>query len=443
MAEATPLRPAALPPTPLRFYRSAAAWGWCIILVFIGGLGAWAALAPLEYGAMAPGAVIAQSRTKPIQHLEGGIVRSILVRDGDEVTRGQVLVTLDDTKARAQIATIDAQLWDGEARRARLVAQRDEKDAVAYPPELLAHRDEPAAADAIQGQENIFRTFNLLYRSKLDSQDERIAQLEQQVAGEEAEEGAARREIALINEQLAGTRFLAAKGLERKATLIGLERDLAASEGRASDILASISRDKLAIAQSRLDVLSFKHDTQSKIADDMRSTETSVLALVEQRRAAAEVLDRTAIRAPEDGTVTDLQVHTLGGVVTAGQTVLNLVPRGDTLVVEARVRPEDIDRVVVGSPGNVRLLPYSQRRTPPVAATVIYVSADRLTDKKTEAPYYAVRLKLDPERLSELPEVKVLAGMPAEAMIKTGETTVALYAFAPILDTFHKAFRAR
>jgi HlyD family secretion protein len=129
--------------------------------------------------------------------------------------------------------------------------------------------------------------------------------------------------------------------------------------------------------------------------------------------------------------------------VTAGQTVLNLVPRGDTLVVEARVRPEDIDRVVVGSPGNVRLLPYSQRRTPPVAATVIYVSADRLTDKKTEAPYYAVRLKLDPERLSELPEVKVLAGMPAEAMIKTGVTTVALYAFAPILDTFHKAFRAR
>lgn len=431
------------PATPFPFYRRLALCGWALILVFFVCLGTWAALAPLEYAAIAPGAVISKSRTKSIQHLEGGVIRAIMVHDGDEVKAEQTLLKLDDTKVRAQLATLYAQLWDAKARLARLTAERDEKDDISYPSELLAHRSEGVVADAIQGQDNIFRTFKQLYNSKLDSQRKRVAQIQQQIAGQEAEENAARKQSALIEEQLSGTRFLAEKGLERRTTLLGLERDLAASKGHDNDILAGIGRDRLAIAQAQIDILSLKHDTQSKIADDIRDTETKLLGLSEQVRAATDVLERTAIKAPEDGTITNLQVHTLGGVVSPGQTVLDLVPKDDTLVVEARIRPEDIDRVVAGLDAEVRLLPYNQRRTPPLPAKVIYVSADRLVDKRSDAPYYSVKLQVDRRQLAELSDVKMVPGMPTESMIKTGTTTVALYAFAPLLDTFHKAFHAK
>ena len=240
---------------------------------------------------------------------------------------------------------------------------------------------------------------------------------------------------------MAGVEQLVAHGLERKPRLLQLRREMADMEGRRGDTLAQIARAKQTIAESEVDILSLKNDRQKDVADELRETEKKLHELEEQTQAARDVLARTEVRAPENGTITELRVHTPGGVVNPGEALLDLVPQADRLVVDAKVRPEDIDRVHEGLPAQVRLLPYKQRRTPPIAATVVYVSADRLVDKHTNESYYEAKLRVDEQQLAGLgEEVKLVPGMPSEAMIKTGETTVAAYALSPLFDSFHRAF---
>jgi HlyD family secretion protein len=219
---------------------------------------------------------------------------------------------------------------------------------------------------------------------------------------------------------------------------------MAEMEGKIGDTTAQIARARQSIAEAEVDILSLQNDRQKEIADELRETQKKRHELQEQAQAAADVLARTEVKAPESGVVTDLHVHTPGGVVAAGEALLDLVPDADRLVVEAQVRPEDIDRVHEGLAAQVRLLPYKQRRTPPIDATVIYVSADRLVDKHTNLPYYAAKLRVDEAALAALgDDVKMVPGMPSEAMIKTGVSTVAIYALSPILDSFHRAFREK
>jgi HlyD family secretion protein len=222
-----------------------------------------------------------------------------------------------------------------------------------------------------------------------------------------------------------------------------LQRDLAEMEGKRGDTLAHIAKAKQTIAESEVDILSLQNDRQKDVADELRDTQKKLHEVQEQAQAAADVLTRVDIKAPEAGTVTDLRVHTPGGVINPGEALLDLVPQADRLVVDVRVRPEDIDRVHEGLPAQVRLMPYKQRRTPPLDATVIYVSADRLTDTHTNESYYRAKLRVDEKELAALDDVKMVPGMPSEAMIKTGETTAAVYALSPILDSFHRAFREK
>jgi HlyD family secretion protein len=392
---------------------------------------------------MAPGMVVDESSRKTIQHLEGGIIAQILVKDGDEVKAGQTLIRLDDTKARTALVAIQGQLWDAKAREARLLAERDEAATIRFPDDVLARRDDPLVAQAISGQQKIFETRRSLLNSKIEATGERIAQIKEEIAGHQAEEAAARRRIVLINEEIKGVQELLSKGLERKPRLLALQRDLAEIEGRRGDIVAQMAKARQTIAESEVNILSLKNDNQKEVADELRETQKKLHELGEQAEAAANVMARTDVVAPEDGTITDLKVHTPGGVINQGEPLMDLVPSADKLVIEAQVRPEDIDRVHEGLPAQVRLLPYKQRRTPPFDAVVTYVSADRLVDKKTNQPYFAARLKIDEKELAESADVTMVPGMPSEAMIKTGETTVALYALSPILDSFHRAFREK
>jgi HlyD family secretion protein len=433
-----------VPPSPLARMRELVLAGSALIGIFVIGAGTWAAFAPLESAAIASGAVVSSSHRKTIQHLESGIIREILVRNGDAVKAGQTLIRLDDTRPRTDLATIKGQLWDAKAREARLLAERTDATQIAFPADLLAQKSDPTVAATISGQQTIFETRRQLQDSKIAAINERIKEVNDEIVGYQAELGALETRSALLQDEITGVKTLVAKGLERKPHLLQLERDMAEIQGQHGDTVAQIAKAKQTIAESEVDILSVKNDRQKDIADALRDTQKKLHELEQQAQAAEDVLARTAVKAPEDGIVTDLRVHTPGGVVNAGEPLLDLVPTGDPLVVEARVRPEDIDRVHEGLPAQVRLLPYKERRTPPIDATVTYVSADRLVDQVTHQPYFEAKLRLDPKELAAMKgEVKIVPGMPSEAMIETGRTTVALYALAPIFDSFHRAFREK
>ena len=431
----------AVPATPLARCRSLVFAGAALVGVFCLGFGVWAALAPLESAVVANGTVASDSHRKTIQHLEGGIISAILVHDGDAVTAGETLIRLDDTKARTTLQANQGQLWDARAAEARLIAQRDDAAAIDFPDDLLAHRDDRGVAQALSGQQKIFDARRQLEQSKIDAIRERINQSREEIIGYQAEVVAADRRVALTNEEVGSVIQLVDKGLERKPHLLDLQRQLAEIQGKRGETVAEIARAKQQIAEADVNILSIRNDDEKQAADDLRETQRKVHELTEATEAAANVMARTEIKAPEDGVITDLRVHTPGGVINPGEAVLDLVPKADRLVIEAQIRPVDIDRLHEGLDAQVRLLPYRSRRTPPLDAKVIYVSADRLVDKHTNHAYFAVKLAVDENQFKSMPDVEMVPGMPAEAMIRTGKSTVALYALSPILDSFHRAFR--
>jgi HlyD family secretion protein len=436
---------AVLPPppaTPFRRMRLLAAGAFALIGVFVIGFGIWATQAPLESAAIAGGAIEAESSRKTIQHLEGGIIGSILVKDGDEVVAGQPLIRLDDTRARASLQVLQGQLWDALAREARLLAERDGHEAIQFPEALTkALKDNPAVAEILSGQIKIFDTRRRLQESRIDVVRQRMAQTEREIQGLRFQESAATKRASIIKEELAAIAPLVAKGLQTRPRLLQLEREQAEIDGRRGDTLAQISRAEQVVGEAEAQILKLVSDLHSEIAQTMRDTQSQIFQLLERIQAATDVLARTEIRAPEAGTITDLRIHTPGGVIAAGEPLLDLVPRQDRLIVTAQVRPDDIDLVRPGLEARVRLLPYKQRRVPPVEGILTYVSADRLVDKTTEQAYYTARIRLDEAALRQLPEVEIMPGMPVEVLIKTGEFTVAHYMFRPVLDSFNRAFR--
>src|SRR6516162_6731393 len=321
-----------VPETPLGRMRELVVAGAALVGIFIIGAGTWAAVAPLESAAIASGTVVSDSHRKTVQHLEGGIINAILVHDGDTVRAGQVLLRLDDTKARTTLGALLGQLADAKARQARLLAERDSLETIGFPADFLerANEDAPLAA-AIAGQQKIFETRRMLMASKIAAIRERIAQVNEQINGHQAEINSLTKRISLLQEEMAGVEQLVAHGLERKPRLLQLRREMADMEGRRGDTLAQIARAKQTIAESEVDILSLKNDRQKDVADELRETEKKLHELEEQTQAARDVLARTEVRAPENGTITELRVHTPGGVVNPGEALLDLVPQADRL----------------------------------------------------------------------------------------------------------------
>jgi HlyD family secretion protein len=439
-----------VPPTPLPRFRGLVFAGATVMTVFLGGFGGWSAFAPLQSAAMAPGVVAVETYRKTIQHLEGGIIAKILVKDGDYVTEGQPLVRLDDTKARTVHAAVEGQLWDAYARQARLIAERDGLDAMAIPERLLKQAQTDATVEQVlMGQRAIFDARRTLLLSKIAAIRQRIQQANEEIRGLRAQDAAAQNKLAIIHEELSGVQQLFDKGLERKSRLLQLQREQEDITGNRGQFAARIAQAQATISESEVNILTLKSDSANEVVQQLRDTEEKVHGFEEQLQAASDVLDRVEVRAPEAGIVTDLRVHTPGGVVKPGDALLDLVPQADKMIIQAHVRPEDMDLVRPGLPALVQLLAYKQRRTPPLDGKVIYLSPDRLTDEHTAAgmlpgqPYFLAKIALDEDAIARLPDVGLVPGMPAEAMIKTGRTTVALYALAPILDSFHKAFREK
>jgi HlyD family secretion protein len=432
---------APIPASPRARLRRVTMTGNLLVVCFVLGLGTWSAFAPLESAAIASGVVEPESTRKTIQHLEGGIIRKILIADGDIVRAGQTLIALDDTKARAEVQSLQGQLWDATAREARLQAEQQGQERPSFPAWLDTARNESAsAASVVTAQRNIFETRRQVFQSQLAVVREKSIQVEKEIEGLRAQQTAVAQRAAIGREELDMVATLVSKGLERRPRLLNLEREMADIEGRRGEIAAHISRAEQVINESQATLLKLESDRQNEIAQSLREAQNQVYQLRERLLAAGDQLSRTEVKAPEDGVVTDLRIHTPGGVIGAGAPLLDLVPHQDRLIVTARVRPEDIDVVHPGLNADVQLVPYNQRRLPRLRGIVTHVSADRLVDKRTDQPYYATKIRVQDSKLVEN-DIRIIPGMPAQAFITTGRGTVALYALRPLLDSFNSAFK--
>jgi HlyD family secretion protein len=291
----------------------------------------------------------------------------------------------------------------------------------------------------LSGQQAIFESRQQVFRSQIAVIGERIGQVEKEISGLKAQEIAAGKRADIARQEVAAVATLVEKGLERRPRLLGLQREAADIEGRSGELAAQIFRAYQVISEARATLVRLRTELQNEIVQSLRDTQTLVLQLADGRHAVADQLSRSDIRAPEAGTVTELRVHTPGGIIGPGVPLLDIVPRQDRLVVMARLRPDDIDVVHEGARAEIIITPFKQRKMPSLKGFVVYVSPDRLLDKRTDQPYYLAKLRI--EHLGDVKRSELIPGMPARVFIKTGQSTIAIYALQPLLDSFHSAFR--
>ena len=415
--------------------------GSAIIALFFGGLGVWAAVAPLESAAIASGLVSVDTNRKTIQHLEGGIVGEILVRDGEVVRRDQVLIRLDGTGPRATLDLLKGRRLAASALGARLIAERDGRAEVQFPDNLVAQVSETKVIETLDGQINIFRARRKAIASQVKIQELQISQILEEIGGLKGQIRAENLQQKLIRSEIADVRMLVGKGLARKPRLLALQRRLAEIEGSRSRNQANIARAKQRIGEARIRITEIRTNLLNEVLVELRNVRAELFDLSERIRAAEDVLSRTDIRAPLAGTVVGLQVHTRGGVIAPGAALMDIVPSDEKLVIEANVDPIDIDVVHPGLEAQVRITAFSMRNAKPLIGRVMSVSADRLIDERTGQAYYRARIELTENPAKAFEGATLYPGMPAEVMIVTGARTALGYIFNPISSSFNRAFR--
>jgi HlyD family secretion protein len=420
--------------------------GLAAVAILVVGIGGWAAVAQLSGAVIAPGFVVVESNVKKVQHPNGGVVGQIFIKEGAVVQEGEILVRLDDTLPRANLGILRSQVDELLARQARLTAERDNVEAVAFPAELLA-RAEPQVATAITGEQKLFesrRQSRLGQRSLLQ---ERVAQITEEVRGLSAQRTAKESEIKLISEELEGVRDLYTKNLVSISRYMILQRDQARLEGEHGQLGAEIARARGRISEIELQIIQIDKDFSTEVLKELRESEGRISELRERMVAAIDQLKRIDIRAPQGGTVLQLAVHTVGGVIGPGETIMLIVPQADHLVVEARVAPVDIDQIAQGAPVQVRIMAGNQRTTPAVNGVVTHVSADLTREAANGGQpgqaYFLTRVSLSEESVRSLGDLRLVPGMPAEAMIETGVRTPLEFLLKPLHEQIARTFRER
>jgi len=414
--------------------------GLAILLIFVVGFGLWSVLAPLAEAAIAPGVIKVEGNRRTIQHLEGGIVREILIHDGSQVQAGQVLMRLDNIQSNATVETERAQRWALLAQDARLNAEMARALKITFPTDLLASTD-PRAIDAVLGQRVLFeaRTANL--NSQLRVQRARIDQQQAVIAGARGQLQATQRQLALTRQEEQMRSGLVSQGLSRLPELLALQRSLAGLEGTQQDLNGQIDRAQATIEETQQQIQQVLDQHMQEVLTDLRDVRGKLAETEERLRAANDVESRRDIVAPESGTVVNLHVFTLGAVVKPGDPVADLVPDHDRLVAEVNIQPNDIDVVYSGLQAEVRLPAFKQRLVPYLNGHVTWVAADVTKDEQAHRQYYRSYILIDREQLERLPNVFLTSGMPVEAHIMLGERSFFDYITQPIRDSFHRAFK--
>jgi HlyD family secretion protein len=415
--------------------------GTLVAAAFFGGFGAWAALAPLASAAIAPGTVTVDSHRKTVQHLEGGIIAELLVRNGDDVAAGQVLLRLEDVESRAAFDLLKGQHRALLAQEARLIAERDGESEPAFAPELLSLSADPAVAEILAGQRRILASRNQVLEGQTAVLHQRIRQYEAEIESLKAQIDSGEVQLRFIAEELSGVGELFEKGLEKKSRLLALKREAARLTGMQGDYQGRITQAEQGIAEARMESLSLKEQRDAEVATELREVQVELAEVTDKLRAAQSRLQRTEILAPQAGVVVNLRYFTAGGVIEPASPILEIVPAGERLVVDARLDPMNIDEVRAGMAAEVRLVAFKQRITPTIAGRVQQVSADALVDEQTMRTYYVARVEISPAELDGLNSVELYPGMPVEVMIATGERTALDYLLAPVAQSFQRAFR--
>ncbi len=416
--------------------------GYLVVFLLFGVLGSWSAVALLDSAAVASGIVTLESYKKTVQHLEGGIIKDLRVREGDSVKAGDILVRLDDTQSRAQLEIVRAQLNAVRLTEARLLAERDGLSEVKFSTDLVAlSKSDARVAEQMDSQLKAFAARQGDLKSRISLLNEKISQLQQQIRGFDEQERILTRRIDLFSDELNGLRSLLDKGLGDKVRLRALERDKAEVEGLLSSVRSQRSQAKLQISEAQLQITQTKQENQKNVVAELNDAQVKISDSLERERALADTLKRTEILAPVSGRVVGLEVHTEGAVIAPGAKVLDIVPQSEALLVDAHVLPVDVDKVVPGLVARVRFTAFNQRTTPTVLGKVLSISADRLTDPVTNMPYYLARIQVPPQEIATLKGLELIPGMPADVMIVTGERTVLDYMLRPLLDALARSFK--
>lgn len=415
--------------------------GVATCLLLVGGVGGLAAVTKMSGAVIAAGRLVVDSNVKKVQHPTGGVVGEIRVREGDRVKAGDILVRLDETTTRANLAIVSKGLDEFYARLARLEAERDGKDTISFPEVLISRRDEAGVAASMAGEQSLF-DFRRQARSGQRSQlRERIAQLTQETAGLTEQLQAKRREIELIQIELEGVRSLWHRKLIGIERMTSLERDAVRLEGEHGQLTAGIAQVKGKASEIELQIIQIDQDLRSEVATDLRETQGKISEFVERKVAAEDQLKRIDLRSPQDGVVLQLAVHTIGGVITPGEQVMQIVPVTDDLTVEAHIAPQDIDQVTMGQNAILRLSAFNRQTTPELTGTLSRISADLTTEERTGAAFYVARVTLPKTEVAKLHGLALAPGMPAEVFFPTGDRTMLSYLVKPLSDQIQKAFR--
>ncbi|MDH7795979.1 MULTISPECIES: HlyD family type I secretion periplasmic adaptor subunit [unclassified Beijerinckia] len=411
-------------------------------IFLVGGMGYVGATSELSGAVVAIGSLVVDTNIKKIQHPTGGIVAELNVREGDQVQANQILIKLDETVARASLATVEKDLRELRARQARLEAERDQQDEILFPADM----DVTPASETgriIEGEIKLFH----FRRDAADGQKrqlrERITQLNEKISGLKVQYDAKLEELRLIRKELEGVQELWDKKLVPLTRMIALERNQARLDGESGQLTASIAESRGRIAETELQIIQVDQDMRSDVARQLADIRAKIAELNERFVTAQDQLKRIDIRSPQSGIVHQLSVHTQGGVIAAGEQIMLIVPDADKLAVEVKVAPSSVDQVHVGQDAVLRFSSFNQRSTPEIGGKVTLVSASTSKDDKAETTFYTVRIAMDPKSTPALGDVRLIPGMPVDAYLRTSERTILSYLVKPLSDQMHRAFRER
>jgi membrane fusion protein, type I secretion system len=417
--------------------------GCAIAVVALGGVGGWASTTRIAGAVVATGIVVVETSVKKVQHPTGGVVGEIRVRDGDRVTVGDLLIRLDETVTRANLHVITKQLDELAIRQARLGAERDREDSLQIPSTLAGRLSEPEVAAIVAGESTLFESRKEALAGQKSQLRERIAQFKEEIAGLMGQADAKAREIALVKIELDGVEKLWAKNLVSITKLTAMRREDARLDGERGQLVASAAQAKGKIAETELQIIQLDQEMRKEVMKDLREAQAKEAELFERKVAAEDQLKRIDIRAPQAGVVHQLSVHTIGGVITQAEPIMLIVPEDDSLVVEAKLSPQDIDHIRPGREAYIRFPAFNQRTTPEFEGQVTRVAADLTKDQQNNLAYYIARISIAEKDQARTEVMRLVPGMPAEVHIRTTERTALSYLMKPLFDQFALAFKER
>ena len=419
--------------------RSLVMAGCLVIVASFGSLAVWSNTAHLSTAAIASGILAVDSHRKSVQHLQGGIIREILVRDGQRVAVGDVLLRLDPTQTQSLVDMLHGQVDLGQAEEARMIAERTGARSVEFPSQLLERaRTEPGTAAILSGQRSLFESRRQAQDGQTAILRNRIAQSRQQIDAMRAQESAKRTQSALIEKELSGLRGLAARGNAPGNKVLQYQREAERIAAERGEIVSSMAMVRQGIGEAELQIVQIGRTFLEQLESDLRKTQASLFESSQRLSAAQANLARLDVRAPYSGIVVDMAHHTVDGVITPGSRILDIIPGGDQIVAEVQIRPGDIDGLAVGMPAQIRFTSFNQVETPVWPGQVLSISADRLIDPKTGAPYYGMRVLVDAKSGEGL---AISPGMPAEVVVEKRERTLISYLLQPMRETITQAIK--